>query len=80
MAEDGVHEVVGGIAAEGEEGGVGRILALRGMEGLGFISSAGLSLLNRNKLQANQYATCSICSLNLFYRQIVGKLCIGESF
>ena len=35
MAEDGVHEVVGGIAAEGEEGGVGRILALRGVEGLG---------------------------------------------
>ena len=36
MAEDGVHEVVGGIAAEGEERGVGRILALRGVEGLGF--------------------------------------------
>ena len=35
MAEDGVEEVVGGIAAEGEERGVGRILALRGMEGLG---------------------------------------------
>ena len=62
MAEDGVHEVVGGIAAEGEERGVGRVLALGGVEGLGFISSAGLSLPNRNKLQANQYATCSICS------------------
>ena len=36
MAEDGVHEVVVGIAAECEEGGVGRILALRGVEGLGF--------------------------------------------
>jgi hypothetical protein len=35
VAEDGVEEVVGGIAAEGEERGVGRILALRGMEGLG---------------------------------------------
>ncbi len=35
MAEDGVHEVVGGIAAEGEERGVGRILALRRVEGLG---------------------------------------------
>ena len=34
MAEDGVHEVVGGIAAEGEERGVGRVLALRGVEGL----------------------------------------------
>jgi len=33
-----------------------------GVDGLGFISSAGLSLPNRNKLQANQYATCSICS------------------
>ena len=28
VAEDGVHEVVGGIATEGEERGVGRILAL----------------------------------------------------
>ena len=34
MAEDGVHEVVGGIAAEGEEHGVGRVLALGGVEGL----------------------------------------------
>ena len=36
MAEDGVHEVVYGIAAEGEERGVGRVLALGGVEGLGF--------------------------------------------
>ncbi len=35
MAEDGVHKVVGGIAAEGEERGVGRVLALGGVEGLG---------------------------------------------
>ena len=35
MAEDGVHEDVGRIAAEGEEGGGGRILALRHVEGLG---------------------------------------------
>ena len=35
VAEDGVEEVVGGIAAEGEERGVGRVLALRGMEWLG---------------------------------------------
>jgi len=35
VAEDGVHEVVGGIAAEGEERGIGRVLALGGMEGLG---------------------------------------------
>ena len=35
MAEDGVEEVIGGIAAESEERGVGRILALRGVEGLG---------------------------------------------
>lgn len=35
MAEDGVEEVVGGIAADGEERGVGRVLALRGVEGLG---------------------------------------------
>ena len=40
MAEDGVEEVVGGIAAEGEERGVGRILALRGVEGLGFIDKS----------------------------------------
>ena len=32
MAEDGVHEVVGGIAAECEERGVGRVLALRDVE------------------------------------------------
>ena len=35
MAEDGVHKVVGGIAAEGEERGIGRVLALGGVEGLG---------------------------------------------
>jgi hypothetical protein len=42
-------EVVGGIAAEGEEGGAGRILALRGMEGLGFIDKSLVSCVSVNR-------------------------------
>ena len=49
MAEDGVHEVVGGIVAEGEERGVGRILALRGVEGLGFIDKSLVSCASVNR-------------------------------
>ena len=49
MAEDGVHEVVGRIAAEGEEGGIGRILALRGMEGLGSIDKSLVSCASVNR-------------------------------
>ena len=49
MAEDGVHEVVGRITAECEEGGVGRILALRGMEGLGFIDKSLVSCVSVNR-------------------------------
>ena len=49
MAEDGVHEVVGGIAAEGEEGRVGRVLALGGIEGLGFIDKSLVSCVSVNR-------------------------------
>ena len=49
MAEDGVHEVFGGIAAEGEEGGVGRVLALGGVEGLGFIDKSLVSCASVNR-------------------------------
>ena len=49
MAEDGVHEVVGGIAAEGEERGIGRILALGGVKGLGFIDKSLVSCASVNR-------------------------------
>ena len=139
MAEDGVHEVVGGIAAEGEERGIGRILALGGVKGLGFIDKSLVSCASVNRSSsprhllhhpsANQFAIGVLAALdailapgaplleeeggveglvlfhqlaclcpieisfrqtntqlvqfarkNGFNRQIVCKLCIGESF